>query len=111
MKKTDIAKFTIKDSVFTNLFQDKKYLIQLYKALMYLMQSYHEYFESKNDNLYSSKKVKLLKPDLYVIFTGKRVNKPKYISLSEEFFCVEECALRIFIKQGKGSCRHDDDVV
>lgn len=26
-------KRTIKDSVFTNLFQDKKYLIQLYKAL------------------------------------------------------------------------------
>lgn len=28
-----IAKYTIKDSVFTNLFQDKKYLLQLYKAL------------------------------------------------------------------------------
>lgn len=26
-------KYTIKDSVFTNLFQDKKYLLQLYKAL------------------------------------------------------------------------------
>ena len=33
MEKTDIAKYTIKDSVFTNLFQDKKYLIQLYRAL------------------------------------------------------------------------------
>ena len=30
---TKIMKRTIKDSVFTNLFQDKKYLIQLYKAL------------------------------------------------------------------------------
>ena len=29
----EIAKYTIKDSVFTNLFQDKKYLIQLYRAL------------------------------------------------------------------------------
>lgn len=28
-----VAKHTIKDSVFTNLFQDKKYLMQLYKAL------------------------------------------------------------------------------
>lgn len=33
MEKTDIAKYTIKDSIFTNLFQDKKYLIQLYRAL------------------------------------------------------------------------------
>ena len=31
--KTEIAKYTIKDSIFTNLFQDKKYLIQLYRAL------------------------------------------------------------------------------
>ena len=29
----EVAKYTIKDSVFTNLFQDKKYLLQLYKAL------------------------------------------------------------------------------
>jgi hypothetical protein len=29
----EVAKYTIKDSVFTNLFQDKKYLIQLYKTL------------------------------------------------------------------------------
>lgn len=28
-----VIKYTIKDSVFTNLFQDKKYLLQLYKAL------------------------------------------------------------------------------
>ena len=28
-----VMKRTIKDSVFTNLFKDKKYLIQLYQAL------------------------------------------------------------------------------
>ena len=31
--KDKVMKRTIKDSVFTNLFQDKKYLIQLYRAL------------------------------------------------------------------------------
>ena len=31
-EKTDIAKHAIEDSVFTNLFQDKKYRIQLYRA-------------------------------------------------------------------------------
>ena len=33
IRETEIAKYTIKDSVFTNLFQDKKYLIQLYRVL------------------------------------------------------------------------------
>jgi len=32
-KQESVAKYTIKDSVFTALFQDKKYLIQLYRAL------------------------------------------------------------------------------
>ncbi len=65
------------------------------RALMYLVQSYHEYFERRNDNLYGSKKVKVPKPELYVIFTGKRVSKPEYISLSEEFFNGEGCAIDV----------------
>ena len=31
--KEDLAKYTIKDSVFTSLFSDKKYIVQLYEAL------------------------------------------------------------------------------
>lgn len=33
IKETEAAKHTIKDSVFTNLFKEKKYLLQLYKTL------------------------------------------------------------------------------
>ncbi len=33
IKETEAAKHTIKDSVFTNSFQEKKYLLQLYKTL------------------------------------------------------------------------------
>ena len=132
----------IKDSVFTNLFQDRKYLLQLYKALhpedcnvtedeiadvtikhvlvdadyndlgfsvgnrlmiliesqstwtlniiiralMYLIQTYHDYFKRTNQNLYGSKKVNMPMPELYVIFTGERKNIPNTISLSKEFF-------------------------
>ena len=68
------------------------------RALMYLVQSYHEYFERRNDNLYGSKKVKLPKPELYVIFTGKRVSKPESISLSEEFFDGEKSAIDVKVK-------------
>ncbi len=137
-----IPKRKIKDSVFTNLFQDKKYLLQLYqalhpedsdvtedeiadvtikhvlidadyndlgfsvgnrlmvlvesqstftmniiiRALMYLIQTYHDYFKRTSQNLYGSKKVIVPRPELYVIFTGNRRNIPDTVSLSKEFF-------------------------
>ena len=150
----EVAKYTIKDSVFTNLFQDKKYLLQLYKALhpedtditqdkltdvtiknvltdniyndlgfmvgnrlmilveaqstwtmniiiralMYLVQTYHDYFERTKQNLYKSKKVQMPKPELYVIYTGDRKSKPSEVSLSEEFFGGGDCCIDVKVK-------------
>lgn len=149
-----IAKYTIKDSVFSALFREKKYLIQLYRtlhpedqemtedaltditinniltdgmyndlgfmagdrlmilveaqstwtmniiirALMYLAQSYHDYFDREGMDLYGSRKVKLPKPELYVIYTGERAAKPEVISLAEEFFQGEDCAVEVKVK-------------
>ncbi len=137
------AKRTAKNSVFLDLFQDKKNLLKLYKTLhpedtdatedtldivtidnvltdnlyndlgimvgdnrllllleaqsswtvnilirilLYLAQSYHEYFERTSQSLYKSAKVKMPKPELYIIYTGNRGRKPDTISLSKEFF-------------------------
>ena len=145
----------IKDSVFTNLFQDKKYLLRLYKtlhpedsnvteddikdvtlkhilvdadyndlgfsvggrvvimvesqstwtlniiirALMYLIQTYHDFFKRTKQNLYGSKKVDMPKPELYVIFTGdKPKNPPDIISLSKDFFDSEKIAIDAEVK-------------
>ncbi|MBO5032105.1 MAG: hypothetical protein J6D08_09505 [Lachnospiraceae bacterium] len=144
----------IKDSVFTNLFQDKKYLLQLYKALhpeecnvtedeiadvaikhvlvdadyndlgfsvgnrllvlvesqttwtfniivralMYLIQTYHDYFKRTNQNLYGSKKVNMPKPELYMIYTGDRKNIPDTISLSKEFFDGAKISIDVEVK-------------
>ena len=52
----------------------------------HLAQSYHGYFERTSQSLYKSKKVKMLKPELYVIYTGNKGRKPDTISLSQEFF-------------------------
>lgn len=143
-KEDNIVKHTIKDSVFSDLFRMKKYLIQLYRALhpedttatedeladitirnvltdnlyndlgfskgdkifilveaqsvwtiniiiramLYLAQTYHDYFERTNQNLYKSRKVKMPKPELYVVYTGSRKNVPETISLSKEFLTV-----------------------
>lgn len=144
----------IKDSVFTNLFQDKKYLLQLYRALhpedcdvtedeiaditikhvlidadyndlgfsvgnrlmvlvesqstwtmniiiralMYLIQTYHDYFKRTNQNLYGSKKVMIPKPELYMIYTGDRKNIPDSISLSNEFFDGDRISIDAEVK-------------
>lgn len=145
----------IRDSVFTNIFQDKKYLLLLYRALhpedrstteddirdvtikhvlvdadyndlgftigdrlvilvesqstwtlniiiralLYLMQTYHDYFKRTRQNLYGSKKVDVPKPELYVVFTGERPkNPPDSISLSKEFFGGEKIAIDVEAK-------------
>ncbi len=41
---------------------------------------------SGNQSLYKSKKIKMPKPELYVIYTGNKGRKPDTISLSQEFF-------------------------
>ncbi len=58
----------------------------LVRVLLYLAQSYHEYFQRTCQDYYKSKKVKIPKPELYVIFTGNKGRKPDKISLSKEFF-------------------------
>ena len=151
----EVMKRTIKDSVFADLFQDKKYLLQLYKALhpedtdvteddlnditiknvltdniyndlgftvgdklmilveaqssvwtvniivralMYLAQTWHDYFERTKQNLYKSKKVQMPMPEIYVIFTGERKTRPSEISLSQEFFDGKECGIDVRVK-------------
>ncbi len=58
----------------------------LVRVFLYLAQSYHEYFQRTSQNYYKSKKVKMPKPELYIIFTGNKGRKPDKISLSKEFF-------------------------
>ncbi|MCD8038079.1 MAG: hypothetical protein LUE96_03195 [Lachnospiraceae bacterium] len=58
----------------------------LVRVLLYLAQSYHEYFRRTNQNYYKSRKLKMPKPELYVIYTGNKGRKPDVISLSKEFF-------------------------
>ena len=145
------AKRTIKDSVFSDLFQNKKYLLQLYKTLhpededatedslsdvtienvltdnlyndlgfvannrlmilieaqstwtvnilvrvlLYLAESYHEYFERTCQNLYKSKNAKL---ELYVIFTGAKGKKPDELYLSKEFFGGADIGIEVKVK-------------
>lgn len=154
-QQVNVMKRTIKDSVFTNLFQDKKYLLQLYKALhpedtditedkltditiknvltdniyndlgfvvkedkvvilvesqttwtmniiiralMYMVQTYHDYFDRTKQNLYKSKKVKIPVPEIYVIYTGDRKTRPSEVSLVQEFFNGRQSCIDVKVK-------------
>ncbi len=150
----EVVKYTVKDSLFTNLFREKKYLIQLYRALhpedkkategdlqdvtisnvlvndifndvgfrvgstlliliesqatwtvniifralMYLVQTYREYFKETKQDVYKSKKLNMPVPELYVIYTGARKDRPEEISLSKEFFDGKEICLDVKVK-------------
>ena len=149
-----LAKYTVKDSVFTDLFKNKKYTLMLYKALhnedndvtednikpitlenilmanmyndlgfsvknkifilteaqstwsvniiirmlMYLAETYHNYYMETNQSLYTSKKVDFPKPELYMIYTGEKGNKKDVISLTEEFLGGAECSVEVKVK-------------
>ncbi len=68
------------------------------RALIYLIQTYHDYFKRTNQNLYGSRKVNMPKPELYVIYTGDRKKIPDTISLSKEFFDGAKIAIDAEVK-------------
>ena len=110
-----IKNVTIKNILTDNLYNDLGFMVGnrllilaeaqsvwsmniLVRVLLYLAQSYHEYFMNTEQNYYKSKKVEMPKPEIYVIFTGERVHKPETISLSKEFFAGEDIDLEIKAK-------------
>jgi hypothetical protein len=154
-KKRGAAKRTAKNSVFLDLFNDKKYLLQLYQTLhpedetttvegldivtienvltnniyndlgfivnkdrllilaeaqstwsvniivrelMYLSNSYREYFLKTSQSVYSSVKVSMPRPEFYVIYSGNEGRKPEEITLSDEFFDGAESGINVRVK-------------
>ena len=159
------AKLTIRDSVFSDLFRDKRYLLKLYqtlhpedtetteddlvdvtiqnvltndlyndlgfrnkdrivilteaqsswsvnivvRAFLYLAQTWNDYIETTNQNRYGSRKLSLPRPEVYVIFSGNRQERPEYLSLTDEFFGGEEGFLDIRVKMLYGD--GEDDII
>ena len=154
MPETLRVRRTVKDTVFSSIFENPKYLLQLYRvlhpedtqatedmlkivtiqnvladhtyndlgfmvrdrlmvlveaqstwsvniiirSLLYLAQSYKEYFAENDINLYSSRRAPLPEPELYVVYTGERAEHPEVITLSQEFFSGRQTALDVRVK-------------
>ena len=65
---------------------------------MYLVQTYREYFKVTEQDIYNSTKLKMPKPELYIIYTGNRKECPEEISFSEEFFGGEDICIDVKAK-------------
>lgn len=64
---------------------------------MYLVQTYTKYFKKTQQNLYKSKKLKMPRPELYVIYVGDR-KQARRAFLSEEFFDGKDICLDVKVK-------------
>ena len=65
------------------------------RFLMYLGETYHRYIEKNNLDIYSERNVELPKPELYVIYTGDRKERPEKLSLKRNFFGMEDCCVEV----------------
>lgn len=82
----------------------------LIRALLYIATTYQKYIDERNLDVYTSKKVELPKPELYVIYTGNRKTRPKELQLSKEFFPDEtDLALDVKVKMIYGD--NEDDII
>ena len=82
----------------------------LIRALLYIATTYQKYIDERNLDLYTSKKVEIPKPELYVIYTGDRKNRPTELQLSKEFFPdATDLALDVKVKMIYGD--NKDDII
>lgn len=77
------------------------------RILIYLMVTYQDYIKKTKQNVYKSKKIKLPRPEMYMVYTGSRKERPEYISLAEEFFDGQSVFLETQVKVLYGSNEGD----
>lgn len=75
---------------------------------MYLGETYNRYFSENGIDLYTGKKVDLPMLELYVIYTGDRMDVPESISMKKEFFYGEKSSVDVNVKVLTGG---SDDII
>ena len=68
------------------------------RGLMYFAQTYLDYVNAQSLNLYQTTALELPEPEFYVIYTGKRREKPKELNFSKVFFGGRKVAIDITAK-------------
>ena len=79
----------------------------LIRFLLYLAQTYLNYINAQELNLYGVSALPLPEPEFYVIYTGDRKDRPERLNFREEFFGGKEIAVDIEAKVIYGEGRGD----
>ena len=116
IQKDDINLVTIENVIANDIYNDlgfiaREKLVILLEAqstwspniiarmFIYLARTYRDYiFNNRKlkSKLYSKSKIELPSPELYVIYTGYKDEKPEFLSLKDEFFA--DCAFGLDLK-------------
>lgn len=82
----------------------------LIRFLMYLGETYRRYIKTNGLKIYNEKNVEVPRPELYVVYTGERRERPEKISLRQCFFEGEYCCVdveaKVFYDNRQGDILH-----
>ena len=73
------------------------------RMLLYLSETYKQHINENKLDLYSTKAVKIPKPELYVIFTGDRENAPETLSPSSLYGGGGSAEIKVAVRCDTGS--------
>lgn len=73
------------------------------RMLLYLSETYKRHINENKLDLYSTKAVKIPKPELYVVFTGDRENAPETLSLSSLYGGGGCAEIKVTVRRDTGS--------
>ena len=68
------------------------------RCVMYLAQTWKDYFIRTKQSVYSTTAMNFPEPELYVIYTGNEVIEKKVLRFSEEFFNGRQVAVEALVK-------------
>ena len=57
----------------------------VWRLLLYQAETLNRYFQTTRQNTYAEKKLQVPAPEFYVLYTGERRTRPRWISLADEF--------------------------
>ncbi|MBR1738479.1 MAG: Rpn family recombination-promoting nuclease/putative transposase [Firmicutes bacterium] len=92
--------FKVKDKIIMLVEQQSTWTENIVvRMLVYLAETYYDYFEDTEQSLYGSTKVNFPKPELYLIYSGEdKKNVPEELSLSKLFMGGDNSVIDVNVK-------------
>ena len=123
-KESDVRIVTIDNVLTDNLYNDLGFMVRdkllvlaehqtkwtvniLPRIFLYLAHTWQEFFKTFHYDLHSVAKVFIPRAELYMIYTGSRKNRPKRISLNEEFWGDEDYSVDLRVNVLYGGKKSD----